>query len=217
MSVPVTRLGASAYRIPTDAPEANGTFQWDAATLVLVEVEAGTRTGLGFTYTDASAAALVATTLAKAVDGADALSPPAAYAKLRHAVRNIGRNGMVAMAISAVDAALWDLKAKLHDVTLATLLGPVRDAVPIYGSGGFTSYDDARLSEQLAGWVERDGCGSVKMKIGAADAGDPHRMEVARRAIGDRAALFIDANGALGVKGARLTFRAADARRYKVA
>ena len=203
MSAPIAKLTASAYRIPTDAPEADGTFQWDATTLVLAEVEAGGVTGIGFTYADASAAALISTTLAKAVEGLDALAPPSVFAAMQHAIRNIGRDGLVAMAVSAVDAAVWDAKAKLHGLPLAVLLGQARDAVLIYGSGGFTSYDDAQLSAQLAGWVERDGCGMVKMKVGAADAADPRRMAVARRAIGKRIELFIDANGALDVKGAQ--------------
>ena len=203
MSAPVTKLTASAYRIPTDAPEADGTFQWDATTLVLAEVEAGGVTGLGFTYADASAAALISTTLAKAAEGLDALAPPSVFAAMQHAIRNIGRDGLVAMAVSAVDAAVWDAKAKLHGLPLAVLLGQARDAVPIYGSGGFTSYDDAQLSAQLAAFVEREGCGRVKMKVGARDAADPHRMAVARRAIGDGIELFIDANGALDAKGAQ--------------
>lgn len=199
----VTALRASAYTIPTDAPEADGTFAWEATTLVVVEVESGGETGLGYTYADASAAQLIATTLAKAVQGADAMSPPRAYAAMQHAVRNIGRGGLVGMAISAVDAALWDLKARLLGQPLCTLLGRVHDVVPIYGSGGFTTYTDAQLAEQLDGWVSRDGCAAVKMKIGTAPGDDPRRMDVARRAIGDGARLFIDANGAFDVKGAQ--------------
>ncbi len=199
----VTALRVSAYTIPTDAPEADGTFAWEATTLVMVEAEGGGETGLGYTYADASAAKLIATTLAKAVQGADALSPPRAYAAMQHAVRNIGRGGLVAMAISAVDAALWDLKARLFGQPLCAVLGRVRDAVPIYGSGGFTTYTDAQLTEQLGGWVSRDGCSAVKMKIGTAPGDDPRRMGVARRAIGDHARLFIDANGAFDAKGAQ--------------
>ena len=206
--VPVTALRASAYKFPTDGPEADGTFAWDATTLVIAEVEGGGEHGLGYTYADASAAALIGTTLAKIVVGADALSPPATFTSMQKAVRNIGRSGLVGMAVSAVDAALWDLKAKLLGQPLAVLLGVLRDAVPIYGSGGFTTYSDARLSEQLAGWVERDGCAAVKMKVGA-EAQDPRRMEVARRAIGDAAQLFIDANGALSEKAAQHVARLA--------
>jgi FAD/FMN-containing dehydrogenase len=65
---------------------------------------------------------------------------------------------VAATAISAVDTALWDLKARLLDVPLARLLGRARESVPIYGSGGFTTYDHARLAGQLSAWVEEDGC-----------------------------------------------------------
>ena len=82
-------------------------------------------------------------------------------------VRNLGRSGLAAMAISALDAALWDLKAKLLGLPVASLLGGRRDRVAIYGSGGFTTYSDEELARQLAGWVEQDGCCWVKMKIGS--------------------------------------------------
>jgi L-alanine-DL-glutamate epimerase-like enolase superfamily enzyme len=120
---------------------------------------------------------------------------------MQRAVRNMGREGLAATAISAIDTALWDLKAKLLGLPLARLFGRFRDVVPIYGSGGFTTYSDAELQEQLSGWVERDGCAWVKMKVGTEPGRDPHRVEVARRAIGERA-LFVDANGAYGVKQA---------------
>jgi L-alanine-DL-glutamate epimerase-like enolase superfamily enzyme len=111
-------------------------------------------------------------------------------------VRNLGWRGVAACAISALDTALWDLKARLLDVPLVRLLGRARYAVPIYGSGGFTSYDDARLAAQLGGWVHEDGCRWVKMKIGSEPRRDLTRMRAARAAIGD-AELMIDANGAL--------------------
>src|SRR5581483_4875870 len=110
-------------------------------------------------------------------------------------VRNIGSRGVAACAIAAVDMALWDLKAKLLDISLADLLGLRREAAPCYGSGGFTSYDDQRLAAQLGGWAHENGCRWVKMKIGRDDLGDPSRLAVAREAIGE-AGLFIDANGA---------------------
>lgn len=163
---PIGTIQARAYTIPTDSPEADGTFAWEATTLIVVEVAGGGRTGLGYTYADASNTSLIETTLAKAVQGIDALDPSKAWAAMQHAVRNLGHAGLAATAISALDAALWDLKAKLLDLPLASLLGRVRDAVPIYGSGGFTTYSDDRLREQLSGWVERDGCGAVKMKVG---------------------------------------------------
>lgn len=199
--VAVDALRVSAYRIPTDAPEADGTFAWDATTLVLVELDGGGETGLGYTYADAALVPLLGGTLRPLVEGADALAPAAAGQRLWRAVRNLGRAGLAACAISAVDTALWDLKAKLLGLPLAVLLGRRRDAVPAYGSGGFTSYADERLREQLGRWVREDGCRWVKMKVGSAPERDPARVAAAREAIGD-AGLFVDANGAHDARGA---------------
>jgi len=197
----IRRVTARAYEIPTDGPEADGTLEWDRTTLVLVEVEAGGETGLGYTYADACLVPLIAQKLAKVIEGRQALDIPGAGAALWRSVRNLGRSGLAATAISAIDAALWDLKAKLAGLPLALLLGRARDTVPIYGSGGFTSYSDGRLRGQLAGWVERDGCRWVKMKIGSEPERDPARVAAARRAIGEHG-LFVDANGAFTARQA---------------
>jgi L-alanine-DL-glutamate epimerase-like enolase superfamily enzyme len=195
----IGNLTAARYQIPTDSPEADGTMAWTSTTLVVVEVEGGGKTGLGYTYTDGSVTRLIDKKLAEAIHGRDVLDPPGAWRAMQRAVRNMGRDGLAATAISAVDTALWDLKAKLLDLPLALLLGRYRDAVPIYGSGGFTTYSDSRLRDQLSGWVERDGCRWVKMKVGTDPAADPSRVSVAKAAIGDRT-LFVDANGAYSTK-----------------
>jgi L-alanine-DL-glutamate epimerase-like enolase superfamily enzyme len=199
--VTVESVRARAFTVPTDAPEADGTLKWSSTTLVLIEVSAGGQSGLGFSYAAGAAAALVKKLLCDAVVGVDALSPPAAWQRMRSAVRNIGYPGVASSAISAVDIALWDLKARLLDVPLSSLLGRVRDTVPVYGSGGFTSYTDAQLERQLAGWVEQ-GISSVKMKVGSDPDRDPERVRLARTAIGEDVGLFVDANGAYGRKQA---------------
>jgi L-alanine-DL-glutamate epimerase-like enolase superfamily enzyme len=201
MNAPVGTVTARAYILPTDAPEADGSYAWQKTTLVVVTVEAVGRSGLGYTYSAEGIAGLVTGALAQALYGRNVFDIPHCHRLMVNAVRNMGRSGLVAAAISAVDAALWDLKAKLLDLPLVVLLGRARDEVPIYGSGGFTSYDDAKLTRQLAGWVERDGCRAVKMKIGTRPEDDPRRVRVGKSAIGD-AALFVDANGALSVKQA---------------
>jgi L-alanine-DL-glutamate epimerase-like enolase superfamily enzyme len=200
-SAPIRGISAAAYRIPTDAPEADGTFAWNATTLVVASVTAAGRSGLGYTYADGCATGLIAGALAEAINGRDAFDIPGCWMAMQRAVRNLGRSGLAACAISAVDAALWDLKAKALDQPLAALLGRQRDAIDIYGSGGFTSYSDEQLRDQLAGWVEQDGCRFVKMKIGSEPARDPHRIEVARAAAGE-SQLFVDANGAFSVRQA---------------
>ncbi|MBW4092293.1 MAG: mandelate racemase [Proteobacteria bacterium] len=190
-----------AFTIPTDLPEADGTMAWHKTTLVVVELTAGGQTGLGYTYADASLVPLIRETLAPTIATLDAYDIPRLNATLWGAVRNLGRSGMAACAISALDIACWDLKARLLGLPLALLLGRRRNAVPVYGSGGFTTYDDRTLEAQLSGWVERNGCRAVKMKIGSEPSRDPARVRVARRAIGD-AALFVDANGAFDPRGA---------------
>ncbi len=197
----IGRVTALAYTIPTDAPEADGTLAWDSTTLIVVELEAGGEKGIGYTYSDASIVALIEKKLAETVAGRSALDIAGANVAMWRAIRNLGRSGLAATAISAVDAALWDAKAKLFGVAVATLVGRCRDSVEVYGSGGFTSYSDEQLRDQLAGWVERDGCRAVKMKIGTEPGRDPHRVQTARRAIGD-AGLFVDANGAFAAKQA---------------
>ena len=191
----VEQLVARALMIPTDAPEADGTLRWDATTVVLAEAHAAGCTGLGYSYAAASAAPLISGLLSDAVLGADALSPPASWARMRRAVRNIGYPGVASSAISAVDVALWDLKARLLGVALSTLLGRVRERVPVYGSGGFTSYSPEQMERQLSGWVEQ-GIRSVKIKVGSEPGLDPERVKHARNVIGEQVGLFVDANGA---------------------
>jgi L-alanine-DL-glutamate epimerase-like enolase superfamily enzyme len=199
--VTVEEVIASAYRIPTDAPESDGTLEWDSTVLVVVEATAGGCTGIGYTYAHPAVVSLIESTLAGVVCGRDAMTVRAAWAAMLHETRNLGTVGVVAMAISAVDTALWDLYARLCDLPLCVALGAVHDDVPIYGSGGFTSYDDAQLSAQLSDWVE-SGIPRVKVKTGRDPADDPRRLRVAREAIGADVELFADANGAFTVRQA---------------
>ncbi|EID15716.1 mandelate racemase [Mycobacterium xenopi RIVM700367] len=202
-AVPVESVEARAYTIPTDAPESDGTLAWDSTTLVLVTARAGDKVGTGYTYADTPVVTVARSKLADVVTGRDALQPPARWAEMQHAVRNLGKPGVVAEAISAVDIALWDLRARLLDEPLTIALGAVHDATPIYGSGGFTSYDNDTLRAQLCGWVEA-GIPRVKMKVGRDPDADTARVSAARCAIGDAAELFVDANGAYSRKQALL-------------
>lgn len=192
---------ATAYTIPTDRPESDGTLEWDSTTIVVVEATADSLTGIGYTYGHHVVAELIRTTLAPLAVGADALAPPGVWAAMQREARNLGRQGVGAMAISAVDIALWVLRAKLLGVSLADSLGRCRDAIPAYGSGGFTSYTDAELAEQLERWVQR-GCRRVKVKVGREPERDPERLASAREAIGPDVELMVDANGAFDRRGA---------------
>ncbi len=197
----VEDVAVSAYEIPTDAPESDGTLAWDSTTLVVVEIAAAGSTGIGYTYAPAAAGRLIDERLKHLLPGVNALAVGAVWEKLGGALRNAGRPGLGSSALAAVDIALWDLKARLLELPLVTVLDAVRDAVPVYGSGGFTSYSLERLGEQLAGWVEQ-GIPRVKMKVGRRPDEDPARLEAVRQTIGDETELYVDANGAFERKQA---------------
>jgi L-alanine-DL-glutamate epimerase-like enolase superfamily enzyme len=188
--------------VPTDFPESDGTFEWDATTMVMVILSDGEYSGLGYTYGNAAAAALARDALLPAVAGKDPSDIPACWNAMTRAVRNDGDDGIARLAISAVDNALWDLKARKLGLPLAKLLGMRREEIPAYGSGGFTSYPQERLQGQLAAWA-REGFRMVKMKVGRDPDADPHRVEAAREAVGGGVDLFVDANGAYGRKQAQ--------------
>jgi L-alanine-DL-glutamate epimerase-like enolase superfamily enzyme len=190
----VDSVSCSAYTVPTDRPESDGTLRWDSTTIVVVEVRGGGGAGLGYSYTDAAAAHLIDGVLAPVVTGRPIDGTGSSWAAMVDALRNIGRPGLGSAALSAVDIALWDLKARLLRVPVATLTPAFHETVPVYGSGGFTSYSDAELAEQLSGWVDQ-GIGTVKMKVGREPDRDEARVRAARSAIGN-ANLFVDANGA---------------------
>jgi len=202
VGAPIDGVTSTAYRIPTDAPESDGTIRWSSTTIVVVEVTSGGAAGIGYTYAEESITGVIGGVLRPAITGRDAMATPAAFDAMVHAVRNIGRPGLASSAISAVDTAIWDLKARLLGVSLATLLGQARARIAAYGSGGFTSYDDARLGEQLGRWVRDDGCSAVKMKVGREPKRDVARVRTARAAIGGAAELYVDANGAYDCKQA---------------
>jgi L-alanine-DL-glutamate epimerase-like enolase superfamily enzyme len=167
----------------------------------LVHAYADTKVGLGYTYADSATAGLIRNILSKTVEGLDAMAPASSWNAMVSRIRNQGRAGIASMAISAIDIALWDLKARLLDLPLLTLLGAARDSVPIYGSGGFTSYSERQLRDQLSGWVQQ-GIPRVKMKIGRDAKADVGRVQAARNAIGRETELFVDANGAYSRKQA---------------
>ncbi|MEO6882250.1 MAG: enolase C-terminal domain-like protein, partial [Mycobacteriaceae bacterium] len=205
----------STYTVPTDAPEADGTLTWDSTTMVVVQVHSGDVVGTGWTYGPSACATMITDKLASIVAGRNAMDVPGANEAMVRATRNASRPGVVAYAISAVDVALWDLKARLLELPLFRLLGAVRDEVPVYGSGGFTSYDDDQLATQLTHWAVEQSIPRVKIKIGESWGSDVtrdlRRMAQARDVVGDDVELYVDANGGYGRKQAiRVMAEAAD-------
>ena len=195
----VTDVSGAAYTIPTDSPEADGTISWEATTMIVVAARRGEVIGTGWSYGHHAAATVVNDLLSPIVLGRDAFDITGASGVMVNAVRNVGRGGVAGQALSAVDVALWDLKARLLDVPLHRLIGGARDAVPVYGSGGFTTYDHDQLREQLVTWTKELNIPRVKIKIaeswGSRPDRDISRMRQARTIIGDEAELYVDANG----------------------
>jgi L-alanine-DL-glutamate epimerase-like enolase superfamily enzyme len=195
---PITDVHVATYRFPTPAPESDGTLTWDATTAVTVTVNAGTKQGLGWTYSDAAAATLVTSKLAGVIHDGDAFDVPRHWEAMVRACRNLARPGIVSQAVAAVDIALWDLKAKLLDVPLHSLFGQARDVVPVYGSGGFTSLDDDELRQQVAAWLTA-GVDAVKIKIGESWGTKPvrdlHRIALVKSMVPDGVEVMVDANG----------------------
>ncbi len=211
----VDAVDSAVYTVPTELPEADGTLAWDATTVVTATVRAGGAQGLGWTYGSPAAAAVIRDHLAGVVTGRSAWDVPAANEAMTRAVRNAARPGIAGHAVSAVDLALWDLKARLLGLPLVHLLGAARTEVPVYGSGGFTTYTDRDQDRQLRGWTGDLGFTRVKIKIGESWGSEPERdrarVSRARYAVGDRTELYVDANGAYGRKQAVRLARHLDA------
>lgn len=197
----IERIAVSAYTLPTETPESDGTLEWNDTTIVVVRVYAEGTEGIGYSYADVSTARLIEHTLGPKILGMDAPAIGAAWQTMCQAIRNLGRPGICSMAIAALDNALWDLKGKLLNISVAGLLGMVRPEVMAYGSGGFTSYSERQLLDQMTGWAE-SGIRAVKMKIGRDPAADVERVKAVRGAIGKDVELFVDANGAYSRKQA---------------
>lgn len=199
----VTGVRARAYRVPTDAPEADGTLAWADTSVVVVAVHAGGVVGTGWTYAHQACAGLIETVLASAVRGKDVLDVPAAWQAMQETIRNLGRPGLVSCAMSAVEIALRDAAARCLGVPLCRLLGRAHDGVAVYGSGGFTTYHDDGLRTQLRRWIDEQQLPAVKIKIGESwgteQERDLGRADFARQVVGDRVDLYVDSNGAYSV------------------
>jgi L-alanine-DL-glutamate epimerase-like enolase superfamily enzyme len=199
--IPIEHIETRVYTIPTDSLESDGTFEWSKTTMVLVNVTAGNQTGMGFTYSHGAAAELIRENFIPILEGRNSFDVPALFQAMARDVRNLGRPGLASAAISAVDMALWDLKAKLMNLPLYQLWGRARECVEVYGSGGFISYSEEQLLKQLGDWRQQ-GINKFKIKIGHNEQEDLKRIRQARQIIGPSSGLFVDANGAYTSKQA---------------
>lgn len=117
------------------------------------------------------------------------------WTKLCWAGASVGRSGLATQAIGAFDVALWDLKARRANLSLARLLGAQRDSVRCYNtSGGFLHTPLEQLLENTDRSREQ-GIGGIKLKVGQPDwAVDLERVARVRQHLGDSFPLMVDAN-----------------------
>lgn len=175
-----------------------------SALFVHVKTDEGIE-GLGTSAGSRAVQAVVEDTLKGAIVGEDPFDIEKLWNLMFWHVRGVGRKGIAFCAISAVDIALWDLKAKALGLPLYKLLGPYTDSVPVYGSGGWTNFTETELVEEQLSYVER-GFTKIKMKVGK-DFGtkedeDIRRLAAVRRAVGDDVEIYVDANNGFYAKQA---------------
>lgn len=111
------------YVVPTQSDEADGTFEWSKTTVVTVEVGAGGKSGLGITFASKASAVFLDDTLRQVVDASDLFELPRTHERMREALRNAGRPGAGALALSAMDIALHDLTGHVLEQPLESFGG----------------------------------------------------------------------------------------------
>lgn len=185
--------------VPMAAPHQTASGTVAESPLVLVDVattEGVVGHGIVFTYTATAlkpTADLVAN-LAPLVKGEE-LAPAALHAKLSSRFRLLGTQGLLGMALSGIDMALWDALARIHNISLLNLLGGIPRPLPAYGAIG---YDGAKHSAVVAEDWARRGFKGVKAKIGYPTvAEDLATIRAIRSAAGPEVAIMVDYNQSL--------------------
>jgi L-talarate/galactarate dehydratase len=131
------------------------------------------------------------------VIGEDPLRAEAIMAKLRAAAAPCGPGGIVTLALSAIDIALWDIRGKAAGVPLARLLGGLRDRVPAYASGAMMRTTPLDQLERAAAVLVGKGFRQIKSQMavdGLTPAQEVERMRAIRNAVGPDIALMVDIN-----------------------
>jgi L-alanine-DL-glutamate epimerase-like enolase superfamily enzyme len=171
-------------------------------------VELATDAGItGISYSEGAGPvrSLIHDQLSDLIVGADPFETEKLWTNMFWRTRGNGRKGVAFQAISAVDNAVWDIKAKALGVPLYRLLGSAHDRVPVYGSGGWTHYTEKELVREQMSFVER-GFPRTKMKVardfGRAEKEDIARLAAIRKTLGDDVTIFVDANNGYYAKQA---------------
>ena len=197
----ITEVHARTVRLPLDRPVRTSDLVITHREFVLVDVVAeGGRIGHGFGFTRGGLVAeTIRTNLAPLLVGQDARLSELAWDRMYRATRYLGRRGLMMRAISAVDIALWDLKASSLGVPLWAMLGGAADEVDAFVAGGYygESVDLDAVEREFAAYAEA-GYAGAKINVGGLPMEqDLERVAAARRGLGAQCELAVDFNGAL--------------------
>ena len=168
----ITDVTTIKLRFPMTVPMADAIHYMPERPTLLVQVhtDAGL-VGLGEAAAYGgfleSTEALITGELRRTILGQDPFRVEKLWQMMATRAQQRGRRGMLMMAISGVDIALWDIIGQATRTPLYRLLGGYRETLPVYASAGFYARDKdaARLAEEVAGYAER-GFGCVKIKVG---------------------------------------------------
>lgn len=193
----IARLETTVVRVPLG--EGRGGSGATEVEVVLVELtDSDGVTGTGFTYALGGGIlavnAIIESLFSDGLIGTVLTDWDRLWFELWSSTHRLGR-GVAIAALSAVDIAVWDLRARIANVPLFRLLGAQREAVPIYGSGRAThSMTTAELVDGALSYVG-EGFGAVKLRAGAlTPEEDVKRVRAVREAVGDGVRVMVDCN-----------------------
>jgi len=185
--------------VPSGFSDATRDVEMIGYTIVRITTDQGLE-GFGLTYHEVGGEAtkcLILNDIAPKLIGMDPLQNEVIWQNFFHYLRGVGRKGLMFCALSAVDIALWDLKGKILGLPLYRLMGGNKNKVPVYASGGWTSYCDEQLVDEIKSMVDQ-GYNMVKFKVGVEGGKKPlrdvKRVSKVREAVGPNIGIMLDAN-----------------------
>ncbi len=194
----IERIETAYYRLPLEASGDAGHGLLDTEELITLKLHAEGLLGHGYTYTigrgGRAIKALIDADITPLVLGRDASDIDGIWRMLWQRLLYVGRGGLAAFAVAALDVALWDLRGLAAGKPLYAVIGAEPRAIPAYGSGVDLPKPLDGLLRQTEGFMAR-GFPGVKVKIGRADPReDEERVGAVRKLIGPGVDLMVDAN-----------------------
>ena len=189
-------------RVQQGFADATRTVECVGYTVVCITTQSGIE-GFGVTYHEVGGEAtkmLIEKDIAPKLIGRDPFETEKIWEEMVAYLRGVGRKGLMFCALSAVDIALWDINQRiaLQYAYKHKLFGGNNPKVPVYGSGGWTSYSDDRLVEEMVSLVRDDHYSTIKFKVGVDGGRNPNRdldrVRLVREAVGPNVQILLDAN-----------------------